>query len=379
VTTRTLTITVVGGNPSNHPYHNVGSSNKYAIDGSTATADVTLYLAEGGTYVFDQSDNSNSGHPLRFSTTANGTHSGGSEYTTGVTVTGNAGNAGAKTTIVVADSAPTLYYYCTNHSNMGWTANTVAATSWGVLSWGEGAWGDQNDVSFSVTGVSSATAIGSVTIDAEIGEGWGRGTWGNRVWDGVYSVIPTGVAATSAIGTATTSIAVTVSVTGVSTTSAVGGVTTTQGVEITPTGLSLTGSLGTVTFDGDAAVGVTGVAMTSGLGTAIVAPITLVDATGVALTSSVGTVVLEMTGTVNVTGVSSTSSVGSIVPVSGYDVTGVAATSAVGSPTEVTGGGTVDNVTGVVLTSSVGSVIIIAWSEIDTGTPVTWTRITTAA
>ena len=82
---------------------------------------------------------------------------------------------------------------------------------------------------------------------------------------------------------------------------------------------------------------------------------------------------------VNVTGVSSTSSVGSIVPVSGYDVTGVAMTSAVGSPTEVTGTGTVDNVSGVVLTSTVGSVIIIAWNKIDTGTPVTWTRITTAA
>ena len=379
MTTRTLTITVVGGNPSNHPYHNVGSSNKYAIDGSTATADVTLYLAEGGTYVFDQSDNTNSGHPLRFSTTANGTHSGGSEYTTGVTVSGVPGNSGAKTTIVVADSAPTLYYYCTNHSNMGWTANTVDATSWGVLSWGEGAWGDQNDISVSVTGVASTTAIGSVTIDAEIGEGWGRGTWGNRVWDGVYSVIPTGVSATSAIGTATASISFTASVTGVATTSAVGSVTTTQGVEITPTGQELTGSVGTVDFDGDASTGVTGVAMTSATGEAIVAPITLVDVTGVALTSAIGDVVLEMTGAVNVTGVATTSAVGSITPVSGYDVTGVAMTSAVGTVAEVTGTGTVDDVTGVALTTSVGSVIIIAWNRIDTGTPVVWTKITTAA
>ena len=76
---------------------------------------------------------------------------------------------------------------------------------------------------------------------------------------------------------------------------------------------------------------------------------------------------------------SSTGSVGSIVPVSGYDVTGVSSTSAVGTPTEITGTGVVDNVTGVVLTSSMGSVIIIAWSEIDTGTQTTWTEITTAA
>ena len=361
MTTRTITVTV----------QSVGGANKYFLDGVQQD---TLTLAEGGTYVFNWS--AASGHPLRFSTTSDRTYSGGgTEYTTGVTK--DDGNY--LTTIQVATSAPTLYYYCQYHSGMGGQLNTEAANTWGLLSWDEGAWGSQNNVSFAVTGVASTTAIGSVTIDAEIGEGWGRGTWGNRVWDGVYSVIPTGVSATSAIGTAVGTTSVTVAVTGVATTSAIGSVTTTQGVEITPTGLSLIGLLGTVTFDGDAAVGVTGVAMTSAIGTAIVAPITLIDVTGVALTSSVGTVVLEMTGTVNVTGVAATSSVGSIVPVSGYDVTGVAMTSAVGSPTEVTGTGTVDNVTGVVLTSSVGSVIIIAWNRVDTGTPVTWTKITTAA
>tara|TARA_B100000900_G_C20515444_1_gene689849 strand:+ start:20 stop:844 length:825 start_codon:yes stop_codon:yes gene_type:complete len=122
---QTFTVTVVGGNPSNHPYYNFGSSNKFAINGSTATADVTLSLNEGETYKFDQSDSSNSGHPLRFSTTANGTHGGGSEYTTGVTTNGTPGSSGAYTQITVASGAPTLYYYCSNHSGMGWTANTI--------------------------------------------------------------------------------------------------------------------------------------------------------------------------------------------------------------------------------------------------------------
>ena len=99
------------------------SGNKYRFDGHGTSA-VTLDLAEGSTYVFDQSDSSNSGHPLRFSTTSNGSHGGGSEYTTGVTATGTPGSAGAKTTIVVAAGAPTLYYYCTAHSGMGGQVNT---------------------------------------------------------------------------------------------------------------------------------------------------------------------------------------------------------------------------------------------------------------
>lgn len=93
----------------------------FNIDGS---AQLTLRLKEGSTYTFDQSDSTNANHPLKFSTTSNGTHAGGSEYTTGVTYNGVPGQAGAYTRIVVAASAPTLYYYCGNHSGMGGTAET---------------------------------------------------------------------------------------------------------------------------------------------------------------------------------------------------------------------------------------------------------------
>ena len=97
------------------------SGNKYAIDGTTQGS-VTLH--KGHTYIFDQSDSSNSSHPLRLSTTSNGSHGGGSEYTTGVTTSGTPGSAGAFTKIVVdSGAASTLYYYCSSHSNMGGTAN----------------------------------------------------------------------------------------------------------------------------------------------------------------------------------------------------------------------------------------------------------------
>jgi len=96
-------------------------ANKYYID---SIRQDTVSLSEGSTYRFDQSGSSNSGHPLRFSTTSDGTHSGGSQYTTGVTTNGTPGSSGAYTQITVASGAPTLYYYCTNHSGMGGQVDT---------------------------------------------------------------------------------------------------------------------------------------------------------------------------------------------------------------------------------------------------------------
>ena len=105
--TETFTVTVASG--------------KFYLNGIQAP---TGTLNEGSTYLFNQSDSSNSGHPLRISITSDGIHGGGVEYTTGVTTVGTPGNAGAYTQIVVASGAPTLYYYCTNHSGMGGQANT---------------------------------------------------------------------------------------------------------------------------------------------------------------------------------------------------------------------------------------------------------------
>jgi hypothetical protein len=95
-----------------------GGGNKFHILGIPQN---TLELMEGNTYVFSYP----SAHPFALSTTSDGTHGGGSEYTTGVTRDSSANTL----TYVVPTGAPQLYYYCTNHSGMGGTANTPAAVN----------------------------------------------------------------------------------------------------------------------------------------------------------------------------------------------------------------------------------------------------------
>jgi len=139
-----------------------GSGNKYAIDG---TQQATLYLARGATYVFDVSDSSVSGHPLQFSTTSDGTHGGGSAYTSGVTVSGSAGSGGATVTFVVPFDAPdTLYYYCSNHSGMGGTANIFTSSIIPIATGATTAVAAAGGTAVTITGIPSTGGVGSVQI-----------------------------------------------------------------------------------------------------------------------------------------------------------------------------------------------------------------------
>jgi len=133
--------TTTGSSPTTTTYTVTAAGGKFYIDG---VQNPTLSFTEGNTYIFDQSDSSNGAHPLRFSTNANGSPT----YTTGVTVNGTQGQSGANTTIVVATGAPsTLYYYCTNHANMG-NSITVSAASGTTINYPKGAFvtGSNNKV-----------------------------------------------------------------------------------------------------------------------------------------------------------------------------------------------------------------------------------------
>jgi len=105
---------------------NVGGYNIFVINGVN---NPVITMKRGSTYIFDQSDATNSGHPLAIKSDA-----GGAQTTT---VSGTAGNAGATVTYQPAyPSAPNdLRYYCTVHGNgMGNTItmnnpNTIQQTT----------------------------------------------------------------------------------------------------------------------------------------------------------------------------------------------------------------------------------------------------------
>ena len=80
-----------------------------------------LTLTPGRTYRFDVSDGTNAGHPLRFFYDVDKT----TPYTTGVTVSGNAGVSGSYVDLVVSDTTPSvLHYQCQTHEKMGNSVQT---------------------------------------------------------------------------------------------------------------------------------------------------------------------------------------------------------------------------------------------------------------
>ena len=110
-----------------HPYQSAGgaSANAYYFDGLESPA-ITLSGADSSYpyyYRFDQSDSSNSSHPLRFYLEADKS----TAYTTNVTTNGTAGSSGAYTQIAVDENTPNiLYYQCSSHAYMGNFVNVVS-------------------------------------------------------------------------------------------------------------------------------------------------------------------------------------------------------------------------------------------------------------
>jgi len=145
---KTFAVTVASKDAT-HRYNGSGSSNGYKIDGKFAPF---ITLTPGRTYKFDQSDSSNSGHPLRFYLEADKT----TAYTTNVTTNGTPGSSGAYTQIAIVDNTPmVLHYQCSAHGLMGNAVQTNSSTAnIGTLA------------SLTVSGNISMTGTGAIDIAA---------------------------------------------------------------------------------------------------------------------------------------------------------------------------------------------------------------------
>ena len=144
---------VVASKDSSHPYNGNGSSLGYKINGVFAPY---LKLIPKNTYRFDQSDSSNSGHPLHFYLDAAKT----TAYTTGVTTNGTAGSSGAYTQIIISDSTPSvLHYQCHVHGYMGWAATTSTRNLTGF---------DTDDLSEGSSNLYHTTARVNSAIDSRV-------------------------------------------------------------------------------------------------------------------------------------------------------------------------------------------------------------------
>jgi hypothetical protein len=110
-----------------HPYQSAGGASTlaYYFDGLESPA-ITLSGADSSYpyyYRFDQSNSTNSSHPLRFYLEADKS----TAYTTNVTTNGTPGSSGAYTQIAVDANTPNiLYYQCSSHAYMGNFVNVVS-------------------------------------------------------------------------------------------------------------------------------------------------------------------------------------------------------------------------------------------------------------
>ena len=131
------------------------SGGNFLIDGE---ANATIKFNPGIIYRFDVSDSGIASHPFKLSTTSDGSHNSGSEYTTGKTTSGTQGSANAYIQYTVdADTPDNLFYYCSSHSGMGGKIGVFGST----LEGGSGLTITGNSIAVDATVITGQTNEGT--------------------------------------------------------------------------------------------------------------------------------------------------------------------------------------------------------------------------
>jgi hypothetical protein len=143
----------------------------------------------------------------------------------------------------------------------------MASGTWNTGFWGQNQWNDSADPTFTVTGIALTATLGDETTVGEINTGWGRLNWNDSAWGIAGNVLLTGFPITATLGNEQINISVT---TGPSTnnnqliTTTLGSVNIDIVGKAFPTGIAMTSALGTADAGPDAMA--TGNAMSMGLG-----------------------------------------------------------------------------------------------------------------
>ena len=177
----TYTVTVASGN-----LYGGGTGNVFYLDGvRNSTGPGTVSWVNGGTLRFEQSNASNDGHPLVFSTSTStsGIISSGVTYyldgasnQAGYTNTTTFNAATTRYVEVTPSSETDFYWLCFVHGiGMGGIFDITQKT-WGAQSWGTGVWSDQSFNSVAVTGTALTLSQGNA--EGISVNGWGRAEWG---------------------------------------------------------------------------------------------------------------------------------------------------------------------------------------------------------
>ncbi len=131
------------------------SGGNFLIDGE---ANATIKFNPGIIYRFDVSDSGIASHPFKLSTTSDGSHNSGSEYTTGKTTNGTQGSSGAYIQYTINAATPdNLYYYCSSHSGMGGKIGVFGST----LEGGSGLTITGNSIAVDATVITGQTNEGT--------------------------------------------------------------------------------------------------------------------------------------------------------------------------------------------------------------------------